>query len=125
MFARGKVSRWRICFWYCKNSNEAFILSSNAKIQHSVDYFGHQRTSTTGNKWLIEWLKGETAKEIGITESAFHWETIGLESSKTAECNLRFSVNRINLIIHNVEPLIRMTCPYASMNQYTDIGIYS
>ncbi|MDN3628623.1 LysR family transcriptional regulator [Vibrio lentus] len=45
----------------------------NAKIQHSAwTYFGHQRTHSPVISDLIEWLKGETAKEIELLKALSH-----------------------------------------------------
>ncbi|MFS1860915.1 LysR family transcriptional regulator [Vibrio lentus] len=45
----------------------------NAKIQHSAwTYFGHQRTHSPVINDLIEWLKGETAKEIELLKALSH-----------------------------------------------------
>lgn len=45
----------------------------NAKIQHSAwTYFGHQRTHSPVISDLIEWLKGETAKEIELLKTLSH-----------------------------------------------------
>ncbi|MEZ9532565.1 LysR family transcriptional regulator [Vibrio lentus] len=45
----------------------------NAKIQHSAwTYFGHQRTHSPVISDLIEWLKGETAKEIELLKVLSH-----------------------------------------------------
>ncbi|WGS63388.1 LysR family transcriptional regulator [Vibrio lentus] len=45
----------------------------NAKIQHSAwTYFGHQRTHSPVINDLIEWLKGETAKEIELLKVLSH-----------------------------------------------------
>ncbi|WP_122055588.1 LysR family transcriptional regulator [Vibrio sp. Evd11] len=45
----------------------------NAKIQHSAwTYFGHQRTHSPVINDLIEWLKGETAKEIKLLKALSH-----------------------------------------------------
>ncbi|MEZ8629424.1 LysR family transcriptional regulator [Vibrio lentus] len=52
----------------------------NAKIQHSAwTYFGHQRTHSPVINDLIEWLKGETAKEIELLKALSrqnHWSGV-------------------------------------------------